>query len=89
MSDIVLGIDVGSTTVKLVVLDPSGEIRAHRYVRANGQPRETLLEASRLVDKEFPGARVLAAGLCFLNTRLPLVDRPGKGWRGSTDTLLR
>ena len=24
--------------------------------------------------------------LWFLNTRLPLVDRPGKGWRGSTDT---
>ena len=63
MSDIALGIDVGSTTVKLVVLDPVGEILAHRYVRANGQPRETLLETSRLLDERFAGARILAVGL--------------------------
>ena len=63
MRDIALGIDVGSTTVKLVVLDPGGEILAHRYVRANGQPRETLLETSRLLDRQFAGARILAVGL--------------------------
>jgi predicted CoA-substrate-specific enzyme activase len=63
MSPIVLGIDVGSTTVKLVVLDPEGRILAHRYVRANGQPRETLLEAGRILGERFRGAAVLAAGL--------------------------
>ena len=63
MRDIALGIDVGSTTVKLVVLDPVGEILARRYVRANGQPRETLLETSRILDERFPGARVVAVGL--------------------------
>jgi predicted CoA-substrate-specific enzyme activase len=63
MSDIVLGIDVGSTTVKLVVLDPCGRLLAHRYVRANGQPRETLLRASRVLDEGFAGATVLGAGL--------------------------
>lgn len=63
MSDIALGIDVGSTTVKLVVLDPAGKILAHRYVRANGQPRETLLRASRVLDEDFGEARVVAAGL--------------------------
>jgi predicted CoA-substrate-specific enzyme activase len=63
MRDIVLGIDVGSTTVKLVVLDTAGEILAHRYVRSNGQPRETLLEARGLLEERFEGARVVAAGL--------------------------
>ncbi len=63
MSDIALGIDVGSTTVKLVVLDPAGEILARRYLRANGQPRETLLRASRVLGEDFGGARVVAAGL--------------------------
>ncbi len=39
-----LGIDVGSTTVKIVVLDAERRLLAHRYVRANGQPRQTLLD---------------------------------------------
>lgn len=38
-----LGIDVGSTTVKVVALDPQRNLLAHRYVRANGKPRQTLL----------------------------------------------
>jgi len=63
MIEIGLGIDVGSTTVKLVVVSREGEILAHRYVRSNGQPRETLLGTSRLLDEQFPGARVVAAGL--------------------------
>ncbi|HNT77073.1 MAG TPA: acyl-CoA dehydratase activase [Anaerolineae bacterium] len=42
---IALGIDIGSTTVKVVVLDAaSRELRAWRYVRANGRPRQTLLD---------------------------------------------
>ena len=63
MIEISLGIDVGSTTVKLVVVSREGEILAERYVRSNGQPRETLLGTSRLLDEQFPGARVVAAGL--------------------------
>jgi predicted CoA-substrate-specific enzyme activase len=60
---IFLGIDVGSTTVKLVAVAPNGELLAHRYVRANGQPRETLLEAGGLLDEEIPGAVTLGVGL--------------------------
>src|SRR5574340_978322 len=63
MRDICVGIDVGSTTVKLVVIDTAGELLAHRYVRANGQPRETLLAASRLLDEQFQGVQVAAVGL--------------------------
>jgi len=58
-----LGIDVGSTTVKLVAVGPTGQLLAHRYVRANGQPRETLLRASGLLDEELRGARTLGVGL--------------------------
>jgi predicted CoA-substrate-specific enzyme activase len=60
---IFLGIDVGSTTVKLVAVDPGGELLFHRYVRANGQPRETLLAAGGLLDDEIPGAPTLGVGL--------------------------
>ncbi len=63
MIEIGLGIDVGSTTVKLVVVSGEGELLANRYVRSNGQPRETLLATSRLLDEQFPGARVVAVGL--------------------------
>jgi predicted CoA-substrate-specific enzyme activase len=42
-----LGIDVGSTTVKVVVLDDAANLLAHTYVRANGQPRPALLAALR------------------------------------------
>ncbi len=60
---IFLGVDVGSTTVKLVAVDSTGQLLAHRYVRANGQPRETLLRASGLLDEELRGARTLGVGL--------------------------
>ena len=58
-----LGIDVGSTTVKLVAVGPTGQLLAHRYVRANGQPRETLLRASGLLNEELRGAPPLGVGL--------------------------
>ena len=40
-----LGIDVGSTTVKAVVIDQENTLVASQYLRANGQPRPTLLKA--------------------------------------------
>ncbi|MCU0493615.1 MAG: acyl-CoA dehydratase activase, partial [Chloroflexaceae bacterium] len=43
-----LGIDVGSTTVKVVAVAPDGRLLAQRYSRANGRPRQTLL---RLVEE--------------------------------------
>jgi len=38
-----LGIDVGSTTVKLVAIDPQGQRLFEHYVRGCGRPREALL----------------------------------------------
>ena len=37
--ELYLGIDVGSTTVKIVALDRGGGLLAWRYARSLGQPR--------------------------------------------------
>lgn len=58
-----LGIDVGSTTVKVVALSPRGELLASRYVRANGRPRETVLTTTRQVLQAFSETPVASLGL--------------------------
>lgn len=58
-----LGIDVGSTTVKVVLLDPSGRLLEHRYARANGRPRETLLDLSRSLEEALHGEPFATVGL--------------------------
>jgi len=47
MRESFIGIDVGSTTVKVVLLDESGAFLAHRYRRSNGRPRPTLIACLR------------------------------------------
>lgn len=42
---VVLGVDVGSTTVKVVAIDRDHALLAETYRRANGRPRPTLLRA--------------------------------------------
>ena len=49
MNDIFLGIDVGSATAKVVVLDRAKNLLAHTYLRANGRPRHTLLQATEIL----------------------------------------
>jgi predicted CoA-substrate-specific enzyme activase len=44
-----LGIDLGSTTVKLVVLDDDRRLLDEHYVRSSGRPRRTLLDAAEAV----------------------------------------
>jgi len=63
MPGLYLGIDIGSTTIKLVTLDPDGALLERQYLRANGRPRETLLEASRRLAAAFPGEPILGVGL--------------------------
>lgn len=60
---LLLGIDVGSTTVKVVALDETGALRAHRYVRSAGRPRETLLMAVADLATEVAVGDVGAIGL--------------------------
>ncbi len=63
MTDIYLGIDIGSTTVKVVVLDQERTLLAHRYLRANGQPRQTLLRAMADLDQYFDSSQIVGVGL--------------------------
>ncbi len=54
-----LGIDVGSTTVKLAVTAPDGiELKYHRYVRHGAHQRETTIRLLRDLANAIPGIRV-------------------------------
>jgi predicted CoA-substrate-specific enzyme activase len=58
-----LGIDVGSTTVKLVVLDDGRRLLDQLYLRASGRPRWTLLEAVRTIEERAGSLDVAAVGI--------------------------
>ena len=48
-----LGIDVGSTSTNLVLIDRKGKIRAHRYIPTMGRPFEALEQAFCELSEEF------------------------------------
>ncbi|MBQ8390877.1 MAG: activase, partial [Oscillibacter sp.] len=57
-----LGIDVGSTTVKTVVMDgETGEVLLRRYRRHHAEQRKTVMALLGEVEREFPGGRFRAA----------------------------
>jgi len=58
-----LGIDIGSTTVKVVVLDHTRRLLGWRYVRSRGRPREALLGAVSDLADVVGNERILALGL--------------------------
>ena len=51
-----LGIDVGSTTVKTVVIDDNQQILSHCYQRHLSRVRETVAEQIEALQKQFPDA---------------------------------
>ncbi|MEI7644503.1 MAG: acyl-CoA dehydratase activase [Chloroflexales bacterium] len=63
MQERFLGIDIGSTTVKVVLADMDGQIVAHRYLRSNGQPRTMLISALRGLAAAADMGRVTSVGL--------------------------
>ncbi|MCC8064429.1 MAG: activase, partial [Clostridiales bacterium] len=57
-----LGIDVGSTTVKVVVTDPeTGEMLHARYVRHNARQQETVEKLLQEAEEQFPAERFRGA----------------------------
>src|SRR5688572_25422599 len=60
---VVLGVDIGSVTVKVVILDEQQNIHAMRYVRSRGRPRLVLLETLRELRDAGELTDVLAVGL--------------------------
>ena len=50
-----IGIDIGSTTAKLVAIDEKGEVLLSRYKRHNADIKNTLLSFWEELEKQFPG----------------------------------
>ena len=63
MTKLYYGIDIGSITVKVVVLDEMGQLLAHRYERSQGQPRRLLSSLLQQMGERYPEAQVAAVGL--------------------------
>ena len=63
MRELYIGIDIGSITVKVVVLDERKTLLASRYVHAHGRPRQTLAELLPALDAELDLSAVRAVGL--------------------------
>ncbi|MCG8346655.1 MAG: acyl-CoA dehydratase activase [Chloroflexales bacterium] len=63
MQAIHLGIDIGSTTVKVVVVDQERNLITFRYLRSNGQPRQTLMQAVNELSYEVDLRRVAGVGI--------------------------
>ncbi|MBQ8416977.1 MAG: 2-hydroxyacyl-CoA dehydratase [Clostridia bacterium] len=75
-----IGIDIGSTTIKGVVFDESGELVYSSYERHKARISEKMAEVLRTVAKKFPGERMLlsisgSAGMGMANDMgLPFVQ---------------
>lgn len=63
MGGVIVGVDIGSVTVKVVVLDGERRIHATRYVRSRGRPRAVLLDTLRELEAAGQLTDVLAVGL--------------------------
>ncbi len=49
-----LGIDAGSVTTKLAVLDKNGELVAHLYLLTQGKPIETVQQGLKQIKQQLP-----------------------------------
>ncbi|MGQ9630052.1 MAG: acyl-CoA dehydratase activase [bacterium] len=58
-----LGIDVGSVSVKVVLLNEDNEIIEEKYIRHKGQPVRTTADALRELLKRFPMDAIESAGV--------------------------
>src|SRR5450759_928373 len=63
MEAVCLGIDVGSTTIKVVALDKNRKLLGWRYVRSCGRPRVALLETLEDIGKNVDRSGVRMIGL--------------------------
>jgi predicted CoA-substrate-specific enzyme activase len=58
-----LGIDVGSISTKLVVLDSSGKMAANSYVLTQGTPVSAVRDGLKRVTSQAPGAEIAAVAI--------------------------
>lgn len=63
MNNICLGVDVGSVSTNLILLDEQKKVLASEYIRTNGQPLESVRTGLRNIAGRMPaGARIAAVG---------------------------
>ncbi|GMO26150.1 MAG: acyl-CoA dehydratase activase-related protein [Termitinemataceae bacterium] len=77
MTELHLGIDVGSTTVKAVVMDSSKEVLFSKYERHNAMQSETVLSFLNEIFSRFP-TEVFKAAVCGSGGRViaEMLDAP-------------
>ncbi len=61
--DLFLGIDIGSVSVKTVLLDSGGGVLTERYERIKGDPASTLRSELAALTSDLPEERIAAAGI--------------------------
>jgi predicted CoA-substrate-specific enzyme activase len=62
MTELFLGIDVGSTTVKVAIVDRNARLYASKYVRAQGKPVATLRQSLEDLTQEVDFGRIVGTG---------------------------
>ncbi len=62
MGELTLGIDIGSISVKHVLLDVEGNVVFHKYRRMYGRPLPVLSEMLKALASEFPNDRIVRCG---------------------------
>lgn len=76
VSTLWVGIDIGSTTVKIAAIDPeSRDILFWRYLRHNASQAKSILKLLEMVHQEFPDAHISLAA-CGSGSE-PIVERIG------------
>ncbi len=61
MQKVYLGIDVGSVSTNLVILNEDDQVIAYEYLRTKGQPIRVVQEGLSLMAEKFPEVRKFAA----------------------------
>ena len=59
MSKVYLGIDVGSVSTNLVMVDPENRVLAYEYLRTRGQPIQVVQEGLRSLGPKMPAGTVV------------------------------
>lgn len=64
MEPVYLGIDIGSVSVNIALVEESGKVIYHSYTRHKGQPLQTVYQALKEIDKTIPisGAACTGSG---------------------------
>ena len=66
--DLFLGIDIGSITIKTVLLDANKALCFETYTRIKGDPFRSLERDLKALSAQFSEDRILAAGITGSNT---------------------